>query len=142
RIEERAPRFGWSATVRVEAVRDLHLLKLYRVRRRHLDRLGDPKLLDQAADDRSLTAVDACLDAGIVSNRDKGGLNRADRPIGVLADENISVVNIHAHHPTGSPHHPLGDEVTHDPGDAAVAGAHPPVPNVDDRSAVSLQGGG
>src|SRR5262249_45815746 len=56
-VEERAPRLARRAAVRVEARRHLELAELDRVRRRRAQRLADPALLDQPADERALAPV-------------------------------------------------------------------------------------
>ena len=56
------------AAGRVEAIGDRKLLELDGVRPGDLDRLGDPILLHQPADDRAVLAVDPGLDAGAVKD--------------------------------------------------------------------------
>ena len=73
------------------------------------------QLLDEATDDRALLAVDTRLDARVVADGHEAGLDRADRPVGILADEDIAVVDIHAHHLAGRAHHALGDKIAHRP---------------------------
>ena len=141
-VEQRAPRLLGMPAGRVEARGDRQLLELDGVRGGDLDRLGDAALLDQPADDRAPASVEPGLDARVVADGDVARLDRADRAVGVLADEDVAVVDVHAHHPAGVAHHPLGDEVPHRADHSRVVGADPPVADVDDRGAIAFQGGG
>src|SRR5947209_4471776 len=74
-VEERAPRFARAPARGIETLGNLQFLELNAVRRSDLDRLGDAELLDQAADDGALAAVEARLDAGVVADGDEAGLD-------------------------------------------------------------------
>ena len=89
------------------------LAKLDLIRRRALERLADAVLLDEPADQRALAAVDARLEPGIVPDRHEARLNRADRAAREFADEDVAVVDVHAHHRARRAHDALGDEVLH-----------------------------
>src|SRR5207247_9623301 len=69
RVEERTPRLMAVAARRVAARGDLQFAELHLVGRRRSQRFADTGLLDEAADERALAAVDARFDAGVVADR-------------------------------------------------------------------------
>src|SRR5205085_2753035 len=99
---------GWW----VEAHRDLDVIELDSVGPGELDRLRDAVLLHQAADDRPAISIDACLHARVITDGNEARLDRTDCAVGELADEDVAVVDIHAHHAARRPHHAFGYEIS------------------------------
>ncbi len=62
-----------------------------------------------------------------------------ERAVGELAQVDVAVVDVHAHHGARLAHHALRDEVAHRADDALEISAHPPVADVDDRRAVAFE---
>ena len=112
-VEQRSPRLFTVAARRIELGRHGQLAKLDLIGRRRPEPLADALLLDEAADEGALRSVDARFDAGIVADGDEARLNRAQRAVAELAQEDIAIVDIHPHHAAGGAHHPFGDEVAH-----------------------------
>src|SRR5262245_49637196 len=139
-VEHRSPGLPRVPASRVEALGDRELAKLDLIRRRDPDRLRHAPLLDEPTDDRAAAAVEPGLDAGVVADRHEARLDGPEHAIRVLADEDVAVVDVHAHHPAGGPDDALRHEIPHGADDARVVRPHPPVPDVDDRRAVALEG--
>src|SRR5438105_11830227 len=99
--------------MRVEARRNLQLPEFDRIRGGGPERFTDSALFDEPADERPFTAVDPRLDARVVADGDEAGLNGAERTVRKLSDEDVAVVDVHAHHATRRADHPVGDEVAH-----------------------------
>src|SRR5207249_10259000 len=139
RVEERAPRFGARAAGRITARRNLELAELYLIRRGGPQRFGDAFLFDEPADQPPLAAVDARLAARVVADGHEAGLDRAERAVRELPEEDVAVVDVHAHHAAAGAHHPLRDEVAHRADDLREIRADEQVRDVDDRRAVALE---
>src|SRR5215510_4136654 len=123
----------------IEAGWNFDLVEFDSVRSRQPNGLGDTVLLDQAADYGPALAVDARLDARVVANGDEARLDRADGTVGELANEDVAVVDVHAHKTARCTHHPLADEVAHGAHHTGEISTHPPVADVDDWRAVAFQ---
>ena len=126
---------------RIERTWKLQLLEFNTIWTGDLNRLGNAEFFDESADDRSLFSVDARLDARVTADGDETRLDRTDRAVGVLADKDVAIVDVHPHHAAGRPNHALGNKVAHRPYDARVVGAHPPMADVNNRRAVSFERG-
>ena len=129
------------AAGREQARRHVDVDELDGVRSRALQRLHDPELLHEPRDQGALAAVHAHLDPWIVPDRDEAALHRADRAARELADEDVAVVDVRAHHRAGLADHPLGDEVAEDADDGRQVRVHEPVAEIDHRRAVALERG-
>src|SRR5205823_1201207 len=127
------------ATAGIEPFWNFHLLELDGIRSGESNRFGNTMLFDKPTDDRAALAVDARLDARIIANRDEARLNRTDRTVSKFADENVAIVDIHAHKAAGRAHHPLRHEIAHRADDAGEISADPPVANIDNRCSVALE---
>src|SRR5262249_59305032 len=97
-VKQGSPRLTLAAAWRIEARRDLQLAKLHLVRCGRLERLAHSELLDEPADERAAAAVDARFDPRIVPNRHEARLYRAQCAVLELADEHVSIVDVHPHH--------------------------------------------
>src|SRR5215211_108217 len=138
-VEEREPRLAWSASLWKEPVRYRELLELDVIRGRGLDRFGNAELLDQPRDDGALRSVEADLNSGVVADGHEAGLHRADGAVGELADEDISIIDVHPHHAAGRSYDPLGYEIPQHTDDRREIRANHPARDVDDRRAVPFQ---
>src|SRR4051812_40179257 len=93
-VKERGPVFPCVAIRRIEVLGDLQLLELNVVGSRGSDRLRNAELLDQAADDRALAAVDPRLDPRVITDRYEAALHGANRTVAELGEEDIAVVDV------------------------------------------------
>src|SRR5205807_8100133 len=93
-VEQRSPRLPRMAAGRIEPLGDLQPLEFDVGRGGDMDRLGDAPFFHEAAHDGPLAPVDAGLDPGIVADRDVAGLNGSDDAVGVIADEDVPVVDV------------------------------------------------
>src|SRR5207247_11306539 len=104
-----SPRFVAAAARGITPRGDLQLAELNPIRRGRAQRFAHAGLLDEAADERAFVAVDARFDARIVADGHEAGLHRAERTVTELAHEEITIVDVHAHHAAGLADHPVGD---------------------------------
>ena len=123
----------------IEALRHDEGLEFHPRRPRALERFADAALLHQPAHERTVAAVNARLDARVIADRDKAGLNRAQRAVHELAQEDIPVIDVHAHPRAGGPDHPLRHEVPHRSHDCPEIVAHEAVGEIDDGRAIALE---
>jgi YidC/Oxa1 family membrane protein insertase len=103
------------------------------------EQFRDATFLDEPTDDGAFAAVDASFDARIIADRHEARLNRPDAAALELADEDVAVVDVHAHHRSSRAHDSLRNEILHRADHGPEMTSHEHVREIHDRRAVSFE---